>query len=641
MKLKNLIKGYAPGANISLLNTIYIRQERDPNTGKYSSDYIYIIFRDMNTGEKKVQLIENPKYTYYLLKPEYHLDYNKEYIEEDKVFPVECEYRNLLRSIADKTGKKELFMQNIRNGNSKANSQLLLQPNVFFAGINIEDYYRFWFDQLYKNDTYIPTKVYFDIEVDTIDMKGNFPEPGECPINAITMLDDINHIAYTLLLNDHNNPQIDEFHNNINNEIEELKQFVIDKVGGPEKASEFHLDDYKYKIAFFENEIDLIVTLFNLINYLKPDFALAWNISFDITYLIARLRRLGINPEQVICGDDNTFPIKRCEYFVDNRPNKFEQKGDYALITCWTVYLDQLISFASKRKGQRSLGSFKLDSVGEAVAGVRKLDYSNITRDITKLVRMNYKIFVFYNIMDTIVQLCVEVRSGDIDFILSKSLTNNTRYSKVHRQTVYLTNRAIKDYLSEGYIVGCNPNSNNPKEGFEGAFSADPLLFSDKYKVKLNGNPIDLVKNCDDFDYKSLYPSTEAQSNMSRDTMIGKIILPEQIDKRENRYNTETFNRSVWFVEDLTSENPIDFCERYLQMPGYERMHDLIMEYFATVKNPYRALKFRNNSTGKRIMCHKIDNTQKRVMCRIIEDKTRTMVIRQERTPNYDFDSNE
>ena len=102
--------------------------------------------------------------------------------------------------------------------------------------------------------------------------------------------------------------------------------------------------------------------------------------------------------------------------------------------------------------------------------------------------------------MDTIVQLCVENKVGDIDFVYSKASTTNTRYSKVHRQTTYLVNRGIKDFRNMGYILGNNVNKSNEKVGFPGAFVADPTLVSDKPRVKIDGRPTMLCDNLDDFD---------------------------------------------------------------------------------------------------------------------------------------------
>mgnify|MGYP001055113731 FL=1 len=72
-----MIKGYDKGANISLLNVIYHKPKKDMETGKYDTGSLDIIFKDLNTGEKKVQHIKDPKYTYYIAKDEFVPEYNK------------------------------------------------------------------------------------------------------------------------------------------------------------------------------------------------------------------------------------------------------------------------------------------------------------------------------------------------------------------------------------------------------------------------------------------------------------------------------------------------------------------------------------------------------------------------------------
>ena len=96
-----------------------------------------------------------------------------------------------------------------------------------------------------------------------------------------------------------------------------------------------------------------------------------------------------------------------------------------------------------------------------------------------------------------------------------------------------------------GYIIGNNINKHNSKEKFAGAFVADPLLVSDKPKMKINGKPISVCENCDDFDFARLYPSIIDENNMSPATQHGKILFPQSIDKNEDRYNNPYFDRSI------------------------------------------------------------------------------------------------
>lgn len=636
---KGIIKGYPLQSDITLINTIYIRPQKDPETGKYGSDYLYLIYRDNVTKEKKFQLIENPYYTYFKVNDNIPANYNKLYIERDKVHPIKCKYTDLKRSIAENTNNLDWFYDNLKTGNYRENDKLFSIPSIFLADVNIEDYYRFIFSLQYKNTTFNPSKLYFDIETDIINMRGDFPEPGECPVNACTIVDDFNHRIYVLLLENYNNPLIEDF-KNINEVTAELKEFVKSRVGGWKNEKRFGLDDFQYKIAFFDEEKDLLKTIFDLINYIKPDFALAWNIAFDLPYLIQRLINLGIDPRTVICHPD--MPVKYCDYFIDRRADKFEERGDYSTITSYTVYIDQLITFASRRKGQRSVQSFKLDYIGDQFAGVRKLDYSHITTSIAKLPYLDYKTFVFYNCMDTIVQLCVEHNVGDVDFLFNKALTNNTRYAKVHRQTTYLVNRGIKDFYNMGYIMGNNVNKSNPKEGFPGAFVADPVNVSNKPKMFINGIPINVLKNLDDFDYSALYPSIIEQSNMSPATMYGKIFLDELVDEKENRFNNDNFDRTIWFMEDLISGNVLDFCSRYLHLAGYEQMYDDVLNYYRTIKNPARGITPFDTLRGRRIMYHLVpDNKKKRQMYHLVDNTNkRRMTILCERMPSYVNNSN-
>lgn len=629
-----MIRGYDQGANISLLNVIYHKPKKDIETGKYSTGSIDIIFKDLDTGEKKVQHIKDPKYTYYVAKDEFVPNYNLLYIEKEKTYPVTCKYRDLKKSIAEVTNNLNWYYDNLTNGNARANDQLFTIPSIFNADMNIEDYYRFQFSRMYKNDVFPIHLLYFDIEVDGINQRGDFPELGECPVNAITLIDDKGKNVYTLLLENPSNPLIEEFKHR-NGIIQELKDFVRDKVGGWKNEIRYGLDKFKYNILFYEEEIQLIHAAFNIINTLKPDFALAWNIAFDLPYLIERIKKLGYNPEDIICHPD--FEEKEAWYFVDPRADKFEERGDYSQVSSYTVYIDQLITFASRRKGQRQLSGFKLDYIGEKIAKVRKLDYSHITTDIAKLPYLDYYTFVFYNIMDTIVQKCIEMKVKDIDFLFNKSMMNNTRYSKAHRQTVYLINRGISEFDKKGLIMGCNVNKSNEKVGFAGAFVADPKNVSDKPKVKINGNPINICDNANDFDYKALYPSEIDENNMSAPTMLAKIIFNEPITKVENKFNNNYYDRSVWFIEDYISGNRLDFCNRYMNFGTYSEVYNDIIEYFTKVKDPIRGLQYYDSIDGMRYLCRKVvDNKAGRVIAKVVDNtQPRIIATVQERMPEY------
>lgn len=574
---------YREGSDLTIMNTIYHYPKKQED-GKWSKGSLDIIAKDNKTGKKILDHIDDPIYPFYFAKEP--IETNLLFIEKEKVDLVEAPYRDLKKKIAELTDNLEFYYDNNKNGNRRANEILHLHPRVFWSDANISDKYRFLFRQKFQNRTITPTVDFFDIEVDSINAVGDFPSPGECPVNAVTLINPETKEIFTLLLRNKNNPLIAEFEKQTRTRAlhDELKEFIIMKVGGLEKAQSYGLVDFEVKFLFYDeiDEIKLIQDLFILINELQPDFLLAWNMAFDVPYLIFRCVNLGYDPRDIMCHPD--FTEKVVNYYIDNdKFNEYAERGDKATISSYTVFLDQLIQFASKRKGQKAYPSYKLDTIGEAIVGVKKLDYSKITRRLVELPYKDYKTFVFYNIMDTIVQYCIEHKERDMNYVLASALANNTRYSKIHRQTAYLTNRVSQMAYNYGYIIGNNYNKVNskPEEKFDGAFVGDPLKIGDYSKMRINDIPVMVFDNLDDFDYKALYPSIEREFNMSPNTQIGKIQMPYKVHNKEGHIPSENFNfnRSREFAEDYTSRDWLEFASRWLHLADYSELLYDIDEY--------------------------------------------------------------
>ena len=585
-----MIRGRQPGDNITIMNTLFWRGMN--NDGDYI-DFLDVIYKDCDTGLKYVQEMVNPDYEYYIAHEDSRADYNRLFIEESKVDTITVPYRDLEKDIATRVGLKNYFYENIRNGNRGENRKLHLHHDVFNSDMNIEDHYMFRFSRMYKNEACNISKAYFDIEVDTIGMMSDFPEPGECPINAVSLILQEQKMIYVFLLRNKRNPMIDEFEKEVKSGsiYPELADFIVQAVGGPKVAENYKID-FKFGFLFYneEDEINLISDLFRAINSYKPDFALAWNMGFDVPYIIQRIINLGYNPEEVMSSPD--FKNKIARYYVDERnKSDFAERGDFAQIASYTTYLDQMIHFASRRKGQSKFISFTLDYIGETVAKVRKLSYKHITTNIAELPYKDYKTFVFYNIIDTLVQYCIEFKTGDIDYTFTKSNINCTRYCKAHRQTVYLTNRITKDIRKDGFIIGNNCNKFNPKptEKFPGAFVADPLRLSNHPKLMIYGRYIDCCDNGIDLDYASLYPSIIREFNIAPNTQIGMIIIDRVFNSLENIRSNNTVAGA--FVEDIQSQVWLEFCTRWLFLADYTTLYHEIEIFFTEKVNPIYGLK--------------------------------------------------
>lgn len=578
---------YPEGSDITIYNTFY-QYPMFQDGKKITDDFLALIYKDNETGKKDYIIIEKPTYRYYILKDGEEVpDYNKLFIERDKVIPVDVPFNELEKDIAKRTDNMEFYKQNIRERNKAANKQLHMMPQVFSSDTSIENHYRFRFAQTYQNNVTKLKKGFFDIEVDGKFAAGDFVELGECEINCVTYLDMNECKAYTFILRNDDNPLIASFEDDIASGrfgYKEIHAFITEACGGPEKLHKFGLDNLTYEIKFYSKEIELIADLFQTMHTCSPDFIEGWNSSgFDIAYIIARIIRLGFDPADIMC--DKRWKYKVVKNYVDHKNmNDTPERGDFTFISGLPIFIDQMIQYASRRKAKfGSMQSTKLDDIGEIEAGIHKLDYSYITRSVVELPWLNFMIFVLYNIMDTIVQEAIESQTEDLEYIFTKCIVNNTVYQKGHRQSIYLINRIAAEMYKSGYIMGNNPNRANEKPPkYLGAIVGEPTLTSDYSKRKIDGRPIWVCDSLIDFDYSSMYPNSMIEFNIAPNTQVGRIVIPEQVYDDENPYMVEEtkYSRGGEFLDNMVVDNHLEFMHRWFGLPSIEEVVDEIDNFY-------------------------------------------------------------
>ena len=505
--IEKVLKKYPPGSDITLMNCFYQYRKKNEETGDYEDDFIVLLIKDNSTGKKEHFIIKKPKYKFYIVKPEYEVPYNRLFIEEDKLNEYEVEYRRLEKEIAKLIGREADYNDAVSMGDKETIRKLHADPRVFNSDQSIEDKYRHEFGKFYPNNVCKVNKAFFDIEVDGRYISTEFPEPelAEAPVNAISLFDERSNRVITFLLRNPQNPLIEHFEQDyISGRFREndIRNFVQNAVGGYKKFVRNKLEYTSFELRFYDNELELLKEFFGMVILLDPDFIEGWNSSgFDNNYLIHRIYNLGADPAVVM--SDPSWEKPYYKLFIDQKNiNEYAERGDYLNINSNTVWIDQMIQFCSRRKAKMgSFTSFKLDDIGQLMAGVKKLDYSHITTNLTMLPYLDYQTFVLYNIMDTVVQKCIENKAQDIEYLFAKCIVNDTSYKKGHRQTVYLINRMTKEWFKLGYVIGNNVNKWNEKPPkFAGALVGDPLLTSDYAKIKLDGNPILVCDNLQDYD---------------------------------------------------------------------------------------------------------------------------------------------
>lgn len=185
-----------------------------------------------------------------------------------------------------------------------------------------------------------------------------------------------------------------------------------------------------------------------------------WNNDFDFITLHNRLKRLGHDPSEFFSSSD--FPYKYSYYRQDKFSKDYSTKNSQYITASHTNWIDQLALYASLNKANGVIESYKLEDIGMKEVGEGK-ETSEEGVDMFDLYNTNYRLFMIYNIQDTILLAMIEAKVKNIDLLYQLATIANTRISHVLKKTVSLRNLADKFYSSNGYTISNNRSKLYPK----------------------------------------------------------------------------------------------------------------------------------------------------------------------------------
>lgn len=583
--------------DVMLIDIHYHRPDADHEW----NDMLQIVYKVLSTGKKKVLNITNPKMDVYFAQPGSENQFYKEFMPIEQLRMCRFPYKDLEMCIAQEAGEHyvNFIKENNRTRNRRANKNIHKYENVYGSDYDIVEWYKIMWNIHYNNDTPKPvTRVFMDIEVNIVDLKG-FPKNGERPINLITLVDPDNMKSYALALREPIiEDQISEIENKIDKFIEELEDHFNETYG-----------ELEYLIFTYDDEMELLKDYFRLVHTLDKDFAMFWNMDFDIPYINDRLNVLGEDPMSYWCTPD--FERQVCYYktskFFDivSRDSKF-------YVSMKTVFLDQMVVYAAMRKGQGTLRSNNLNAIGEAEIADGKLDYGEVT-NLGQLQVTNYRKYITYGLKDTLIQMGIDNKTNDIESLYQRALTNCISYSKAFKQTKFLENRAYIEYYNQGLIIGNNVNldyavsygekndkDDDEDESFAGGLVADPKLNGFNGIEVFGAKSKYLYKNVVDFDFAAMYPNIIATINISRTSMVGKLIIDAGIDDVYKVYqNIENVSdKGHSFMEEYLTGHFITLGKRWFNLPGTEELiREFIKEEAIDLSHVEDAIKDIDNGT--------------------------------------------
>lgn len=605
--------------NAMLMDVQYIRGSRKNNT----PETLYMVLKDMDTHEKHLQIIEDPKMEIYFEKPEFrNHDYNKTYQYLTNVEKKVVPYSKIVQAIADDAGEwgKTKLRQIYETGNYKELEQFKLYPYVFGADYDIKEYYRAkWILTMDNNRPKEITKGFMDIEADGFEVARGLPNPSFCPVDLNTLIDGSTKKCYTFALVDVECEEKDMTNMTEKERQHELyrrrmyagrieqQHALMDDLDGLQEELHSLFDEFygemEYNFYFYTDERKMLAHIFQLINTLKLDFIEFWNTDFDMPYLIDRMKALGMSPEDIICHPD--FPVKECYYKKDTKHFQVKERSSYFRCSGYTIYTDQMRNYAAIRKGSSELRSFKLSNIAQKEIGDSKYDYSESATNIKTLSFTNYRNYFIYNIKDVLLQYGIENVTDDLDTFYVTSYKNATPYEHVFKQTMKLRCVQYISYLSNGKVPGENINifnyDNQPSESdedeedekFEGALVGNPVL-NDAFGMIVYGKKSSSIfRYSIDMDMSSFYPSTIIAMNIDPSTLIFKVIVDaSQFDVRGGTipYNGITDIQLLdknkdSFVDDIAKEifdnfqtrNYINTGHKFMNLPSIDDLYEKLM----------------------------------------------------------------
>jgi len=371
---------------------------------------------------------------------------------------------------------------------------------------------------------YNEPKIFFvDIENEILDKK---PEPhlAESAIQTISIVHEDKVIV--MGIGDLSESQTISINGDINNYFEKFG--VI----------------YKFKYIKYKNEYELVYSFFN--RYVpKMPVITGWNfLNYDWVFLINRSRKLGIDPNV------SSFTKKLTPSF-DN--NVYWEMPAHRIIVDYMELYDKWDTSVKVKESK------SLDFVSENVLGVKKVNYDG---NLTILYRDDFKKFVFYNAVDSILVQQIHHKMKYIDILYGIATLSKIKIIDAYN-TLPVTEGILRDKLKEQKNVVLCKRDYIDTDSVDGGWVKDPVIGMATWTA------------C--YDFASLYPTTMRQFNISADSYKG-YVNRDIVHSRKNQH-LKQFDKYV-DIEDIEKEVSI-----FRNHPNDISKEDLVLLNGSVFKN--------------------------------------------------------
>lgn len=571
------------------------------------SDAYVGFLKNMSTGETVMKIVDNPMVRIWITKPQFRTYTAKR----------EWEHKDRLDEYITRYKFRAQTIWNVLNNDGKPSYRRMWlglrdqMSSPFVYGADIDFGARMKYSYFKMNGGRRPLEFkrgFLDIETDV---------NGTEQIILITYVNDDGQTYVGILKEFFADHKIKEVEDMWWNQVyprfmEEITDEDAKKAAAAAKKPELHVE-------VFRDEIDLIKWIFDNIHACRPDFVTIWNIGYDIPYILKRIEFRGVDPTDILCSPDIPKKYRICKWKEDKSGEHITDNWSWLHLTDYTRYIDAMCMYGRIRKVQAREPSYQLNAICNKELGTGKLEF-NESSDHHIMQREHKVEYTVYNIVDVMLLRMLELKNNDIRTMMM--LIGESLPEDFSKQSVQLKNTFMV-YLDPLHGVPCSVGHrlDAPWDKYitnKGGQVLDP--------ERTKGTGVSILIESDeesyvhklvfDIDVKAEYPHEMMMQNCTRETKIATIlyirpspggkmlkkpvpVTTDQIDAIPEvaeglvKYNDESLTKdaridAMRFMSDTvqdfmfqyiyTKSNAVPVCSKYLGLPDYEEMHQIIQQ---------------------------------------------------------------
>ncbi len=292
--------------------------------------------------------------------------------------------------------------------------------------------------------------------------------------------------------------------------------------------------NYDFKFIRYKNEYEMLLNFFEKFVPKMPVIT-GWNFTeYDWVFLVNRARKIGVDPSSASLTK-LLKPASKSE--GKNKKEQFCEQPAHRLIVDYMELYDKWDSTIKVKE------SNSLDFVADNILGLKKINYEGTLKT---LAATDYKKFIFYNAVDSILVQKIHEKTKWIDILYGISTLSRIKVLDAYK-TLPVTEGILRNKLKEKNTILCKLEQNFQDTAAE---IAENSVKGGWVKEPVKG----MAQWAACYDFASLYPTTMRMFNISADSYKG-ILSPTKDYSIFNGHRIELDKNDIILLNNTVFKN--------------------------------------------------------------------------------------